>query len=329
VTLRPRPVPEVGLAHPQVLRDMALFVEVAKRKSFSQAAAALDVPISSLSRRITQFEATIGLRLLDRTTRKLVLTPYGEAYYEQALRLVEEAQRSFDELIAQARGPSGLLRIAAPPDGWAFDHLPAVVAGFMSEHEHVRVHLDLRPAVADLAAEGYDLALVTDEPREASMIARRVGRLATGVFGAPDGLARTGMPTLPEDLARHAAVVAGQTSVQASWRLSRAGETRTVAVSGAVSCNSPPLARRFALDGRGLALLPLLDAEADLRAGALVRVLPDWSGPPLPVSIVTTSRLMPAKARAFIEFAARQLGASLMPGTPEAPDASPVYALRA
>lgn len=79
------------LAHPQVLRDMALFVEVAKRKSFSQAAAALDVPISSLSRRITQFETAIGLRLLDRTTRKLVLTPHGEAYYAQAIRLVEEA----------------------------------------------------------------------------------------------------------------------------------------------------------------------------------------------------------------------------------------------
>ena len=109
----------------------------------------------------------------------------------------------------------------------------------------------------------------------------------------------------------------------------RGGETRAVTVSAAVSSNSLPLARRFALDGRGLALLPLLDAEADLKIGALVRVLPEWSGPPLPVSIVTTSRLMPAKARAFIEFAARQLGASLMPGAPEAPDTAPVYALRA
>ncbi len=94
---------------------MALFVEVAKRKSFSQAAVALDVPISSLSRRITQFETSIGLRLLDRTTRKIVPDPAWRSYYEQATRLVEEAQRTFDELIAQTKGPSGLLKIAAPP----------------------------------------------------------------------------------------------------------------------------------------------------------------------------------------------------------------------
>ncbi|KAB1077323.1 LysR family transcriptional regulator, partial [Methylobacterium soli] len=121
------------MAHPQVLRDMALFVEVAKRKSFSQAAAALDMPVSSVSRRITQFEAAVGLRLLDRTTRKIALTPYGETYLAQATRLVEEAQRSFDDLIAQAKGPSGFLKVAAPSDFWVLQHLSGIVSEFSQQ----------------------------------------------------------------------------------------------------------------------------------------------------------------------------------------------------
>ncbi|WP_238312856.1 LysR family transcriptional regulator [Methylobacterium crusticola] len=321
---------------------MALFVEVAKRKSFSQAAAALDVPISSLSRRITQFEATIGLRLLDRTTRKLVLTPYGEAYYEQAIRLVEEAQRTFDELIAQARGPSGLLKIAAPPDLWVIHHLSAVVSDFALQHAHVRVHVDLRPTMVDLAQEGYDLAIAVDEPRETSMITRKVAQLDNGLFAAPSYLAQAGAPSQPADLSAHQAIVLGPPTGAAStgssnWRLSRGAEAATVSVCGAVSCNSQALARRFVIGGQGVALLHVIDAEADLQAGHLQRILPEWSPPPSPIYIITTSRLLPAKTRSFIEFASRQLAAQLMPrgagfdglAEAEAPEPASLYALRA
>lgn len=312
---------------------MALFVEVAKRKSFSQAAAALDVPISSLSRRITQFEASIGLRLLDRTTRKLVLTPYGEAYYEQAIRLVEEAQRCFDDLVAQARGPSGLLRISAPPEAWALRHLPDVIAAFLRTHEHVRIHVDLRMPGSDLMSEGCDLAIVMEEPRETAVIARPIGQLSTGLFAAPSYLARAGAPRHPDDLAhqQHTLLVAASGSTPLV--LARAGESVTVTAGGAVSCNSLPLAQRFAAAGHGLVLLPEIDAAAEMPA--LQRVLPDWSGPPVPVAIVTTSRLIPARARAFIDVGGRHLAALLsLRGSDgaegeEAADLSPLYAWQA
>lgn len=291
---------------------MALFVEVAKRKSFSQAAVALDVPISSLSRRITQFETSIGLRLLDRTTRKLVLTPHGEAYYEQATRLVEEAQRTFDELIAQAKGPSGLLKIAAPPDPWVLDHLSAVTAEFSARYAQVRVHLDLWPHLVDLAQDGYDLALAVGAPRETSMIARKVAELENGLFAAPDYLGRTGRPETPADLARHRAVLVGQPSASSAWPLRRDDEVVSVAVCGTVSSNSQGMARRFAVAGQGIALLQAIDAEPDVEAGYLERVLPDWRGSPSPVFIVTTSRLLPAKTRRFIAFASRHLAEQLM-----------------
>ena len=301
------------MAHPQVLRDMALFVEVAKRKSFSQAAAALDVPISSLSRRITQFETAIGLRLLDRTTRKLVLTPHGEAYYAQAIRLVEEAQRTFDELIAQAKGPSGLLKIAAPPDPWVMHHLSTVAAEYSQRFAQVRVHLDLWPHLVDLAQEGYDLVLAVGVPRETSLITRKVAELENGLFAAPAYLDRAGRPDDPSDLARHQAVVVGAPAASNAWPLQSGDRTASVSVGATVSSNSQTMARRFAASGRGIALLRVIDVEQDVAEERLERVLPDWCGAPSPVCIVTTSRLLPAKTRSFIAFASRHFAEQLAP----------------
>ncbi|WP_246697024.1 LysR family transcriptional regulator [Methylobacterium planeticum] len=285
---------------------MALFVEVAKRKSFSQAATALDMPVSSVSRRITQFEAAVGLRLLDRTTRKIALTPHGEAYLAQATRLVEEAQRSFDDLIAQAKGPSGFLKVAAPTDFWVIQHLSGIVSEFSQQHEHVHIHLDLRASQVDLMRENYDLAITTDEPKEASLIVRKVCEVENGLFAAPAYLLARGRPKHPQDLAGHD-VVLPVAATSATWQLSRAGETVSTTVSGRISCNSLSLARRLAVTGRGITTASLINVERDLDSGRLDPVLPDWLLPPTSVYIVTTSRLLPAKARRFIDFVTKRL----------------------
>jgi DNA-binding transcriptional LysR family regulator len=293
------------MSHPQVLRDLALFVEVAKRKSFSRAADALDMPISSLSRRITQFEATIGVRLLDRTTRKLALTAYGEAYLVQATRVVEDAQRSFEDLVAQAKGPSGQLNIAAPTDFWVTQHLSAIASDFAQQHEQVHVHLDLRSAPVDLIQESYDLAICTEVPREASLIVRKVGSIENGLFAAPDYLCVHGRPDHPGDLSGHEALLSAPS---AAWLLSRGGEIHPAQVSGRLSCNSLSLIRHLALAGRGIAALSLNDVERDLEAGRLERILADWAVPATDVFVVTTSRLVPAKVRCFIDFLVQRLG---------------------
>ncbi|MFE1599199.1 LysR family transcriptional regulator [Methylobacterium sp. ID0610] len=285
---------------------MALFVEVAKRKSFSQAAAALDMPVSSLSRRITQFEAAVGLRLLDRTTRKLALTAYGEAYLAEATRVVEEAQRSFDELVAQARGPSGLLKVAAPTDFWAVQHLPDIVSAFTERHEHLHVHLDLRTSQIDLVREDYDLAICTELPREASLIVRKIGSIEIGLFAAPAYLLAQGRPEHPADLGEHE-VLLPVPAASATWRFSRGGETVSAVVGGRFSCNSLSIARRLAITGRGIAALSVIDVERDLHRGRLEPVLTDWLVPPMDVYIVTTSRLVPTKVRHFIDFLTQRL----------------------
>jgi DNA-binding transcriptional LysR family regulator len=297
-----------------MLRDMALFVEVAKQKSFSKAAATLGMPISSLSRRISHFEQAVGLRLLDRTTRKLALTSYGEAYLAQASRLVDEAQQAFDNLVAEAKGPSGFLKIAAPPDFWVLHHLSRIVTEFSALHENIHVHVDLKPNTVDLVSDNYDLAVTIEEPRETSLIMRKVAEVGNGLFASPAYLRDHGCPREPQDLRDHSAIAPTQ-GAGATWLLSRDDESVPVLVNGPLSCNSPSLARKFALAGQGIFSTHRLSVERDVVNGRLEQVLPEWDLPPTPVYIVTTSRLLPAKARSFIDCAMRQLPIMLAAGT--------------
>lgn len=295
------------MPHPQVLRDMALFVEVAKRRSFSQAALVLGMPVSSLSRRITVFETAIGLRLLDRTTRRLTLTTYGEAYFAQAMRLVEEAQQAYDDIMAEAKGPSGLLRIAVPSDLWVQQHLATIISDFANGNEHVRLQVGLGYGPVDLMEERYDLALAVETPRETSLIVRKVVELENGVFAAPAYLEDWGRPMRPQDLTEHNVLVAGPPT---NWSFAQGDQSGSVTVSGQIACNSPSLMRTFALAGHGLFSASLACVQADLASGVLEQVMPNWTLQPTPVYIVTTSRLLPAKVRSFIDFAAKRLAGS-------------------
>ncbi len=285
---------------------MTLFVEVARRRSFSQAATVLEMPVSSLSRRISQFEANVGLRLLDRTTRKIALTAYGETYLAQAIRLVEDAQRSFDDLVAQAKGPSGFLRVAAPTDFWAVRYLSEIAADFTRQNEHVHVHLDLHAAPVDLVQEHYDLAICTEAPREASLIVRKIGTLENGLFASPDYLSARPRPEHPHDLAGHE-IVLPSAAKRVEVGFQRGGEAVSVNVGGSLSCNSLSLARRMAIDGFGIAATSLINVERDVRSGRLEAVLPEWSLPQTDIYVATTSRLVPAKVRSFIDHAAQHL----------------------
>ncbi|WP_437871424.1 LysR family transcriptional regulator [Methylorubrum extorquens] len=298
----------------QLLRDMGLFVEVAKQKSFSKAADALGMPISSLSRRIAQFEQVVGLRLLDRTTRRLVLTSYGEAYLAQASRLVEEAQLAFDNLVAEAKGPSGFLKIAAPPDFWVLRYLSEVITEFSALHEHIHVHVDLKTNTIDLVSDNYDLAVTIEEPRETSLIMRKVTEVTNGLFAAPTYLRDRSCPRKPQDLRDHKTIVPIQ-GPGTTWSLSRNDVAVPVVVNGSLTCNSSSLTRQFALAGHGIFSTHCLSVERDVVNGRLEQVLPEWNLPPTPVYIITTSRLLPAKTRSFIEFAMKRLPLMLAAGT--------------
>ncbi|GEP09140.1 hypothetical protein MGN01_09850 [Methylobacterium gnaphalii] len=232
--------------------------------------------------------------------------------------MVEEAQRTFDDMVAQAKGPSGLLKIAVPPDFWVLRHLSGIISEFSHEHENIHVHVDLRPPPVDLVGDNYDLAIAIEEPRETSLIVRKVGDLENALFASRSYMLAHGRPEHPQQLPQHRVILPAQ-GTSAKWVLTRGSETATVAVTGPVSCNSLSLARQFAVSGQGITAANMINVERDLNSGKLERVLPDWWLPPTPVYIVTTSRLLPAKARSFIDFATRRLNAILVAvarGTP-------------
>ncbi len=279
--------------------------------------------ISSLSRRITQFETAIGLRLLDRTTRKLVLTPHGEAYYAQAIRLVEEAQRTFDELIAQAKGPSGLLKIAAPPPTLG-DAPPLDGRGGSTRSASPRCGCistsgptrrprpgGLRPGARRRGAAG-DLA---DHPQGGGTRERPVRR--------PGLLDRAGRPDDPSDLARHQAVVVGAPAASNAWPLQSAtGRRRSPSVPRVQQQpDDGPALRRLGTRHRP----PAGDRRRAGRGGGAPRAgaagLVRRAEPGLHRHHL---RLLPAKTRSFIAFASRHFASSWRPAashwtTPSSP----------
>lgn len=287
----------------ELLRDMALFVQVGEMKSFSRAAEALDMAASSLSQRIAALEKAVGLRLLNRSTRKVELTADGADYLERCRRIVDAARTAHEELGENAGAPRGLLRVSLPTF-FGLAVLGPVLADFARRYPEIRIDFDLSPQRADLVAEGVDVAIRAGALPDSALVARRICSLPRGLYAAPDYLARAGRPAQPEALARHECIVG---TGGARWQFAREGKTVDVAVRGRYSANNAPMNRELALRGLGIAVLPRRIVQAELRAGALRQVLAAWRVPPVEISAVTSSRLLPARTRVFLDVLTQAL----------------------
>ncbi|RJG19223.1 LysR family transcriptional regulator [Massilia cavernae] len=284
--------------------DLLLFARIVEAGSFSQAAERVQLPKSTVSRRISLLEAKLGERLLQRTTRKLVLTEFGASLLEHAQKVVEEVEAA--AALAQHRqaAPSGRLRISAPGD-FANIGLTGVMAEFMKRYPAVSVELDLSPRRVDLVSENFDIAIrMGDLPEDSTLNARRVVLERTGLYAAPDYIARRGMPLHPDQLEGHDLLCLLSRSGGAKpWVLTRGKTTWEKELPARMRANSPDLLARMAFAGAGIAASSDLFAGAYEERGELVRVLPDWS---LPVAtgwaVFPGRRLMPAKTRAFLDM---------------------------
>ncbi len=293
----------------ELLRDMALFVQVAEMKSFSRAAEALDMAASSLSQRISALEKTVGLRLLNRTTRKVEPTAEGVEYLERCRRIVDAARTAHEELGEQASTPRGLVRVSLPTF-FGLAVLGPLLPEFARRCPEVRIDFDLSPRRADLVADGVDVAIRAGALPDSAMVARRICSLPRGLYAAPAYLAQAGRPAKPEALERHACIVG---TGGARWLLARGGQQVEVAVRGRYSANNASMNRELALRGLGIAILPRRIVQAELRAGALREVLAPWSVPPTEISAVTSTRLLPARTRAFLDFLTEALAETPRP----------------
>jgi DNA-binding transcriptional LysR family regulator len=288
------------------LRDMALFVDVVKTMSFTRAAEVLGIPKSSLSRRIAGLEQNIGVRLLNRSTRKIELTEAGAIYFARCKEIVDAARLAHEELKDMVEVPRGHLRVSMAPDFGTMVLAP-LIAAFLHRYPDVTLEADLSPRRVDLLSEHFDVAIRIGEQPDSTLTVRRLGSVAAALYAAPAYLAQAGEPGHPAALPGHACIRVPLSAAAARWTLWRGEERAEVTVDGRVAVNNIAMAQRFAVFGLGIGLLDCGMAEEDVLAGRLRRVLPDWTPVPLPVHAFTVTRLLPAKTRALISFLADRM----------------------
>ena len=283
--------------------DLLLFARVVDEGSFSRAAERVGLPKSTVSRRIASLEATLGERLLLRTTRKLTVTDFGLSMLEHANQVVSEVEAA--AALAQHRQvePSGRLRVSMPGD-FANVVLGPLLAEFIAAHPAISLEIDLSPRRVDLIGENFDVAIrMGSLPDDASLAARRIALFSAGLYASPAYLERRSIPSSPEALMQHDALcLLGRNGEAISWVLLRKNGRWEGLPPGRASINSPELLIRLACAGAGVAAVSDHYAMPHVRSGELTRVLPEWSLPPTPAwAVFPGRRLMPARTRVFLD----------------------------
>jgi DNA-binding transcriptional LysR family regulator len=274
------------------LNLVTAFVRVVEQQSFTSAAKALNLPKSSVSRRVTELEEELGVQLLHRTTRKLALTEAGRAYYQQAERALTELQAAADSASGMDTEARGIVRVTAPFDIGVMG-LAEILAEFAGQYPDIHVDLSLSSKVVNLVDEGFDIGIRAGKTRDPSLVVRRAGYGSLGLYAAPAYLARHGTPKELEDLAQHDCVLFRSQHGKAVWQLEGAdGEPAGIEVRGRLSVDEMLFVRQAVGAGLGIGLLPsiVVGACEKVQASPVERVLPAYSmGRGAEISVVTPS----------------------------------------
>jgi len=295
------------------LNEILIFEAVASRGSFIAASRALGIPKATVTRKVQDLEARLGVRLLQRSTRRMALTEAGAAFHEHCARIaaeVEDAEAAVGQLKATVRGT---LRLRAPFT-MARLYLVPRLPEFLARYPDLRVELMLRNEFEDVISHGADVALTGLPLPDSSYSARLLVTATAGLYASPAYLERRGAPGRPEDLASHAALVFAPLARpgQMHWALESGSRRANVAVMPLLAANDFTPLYQALMAGAGVCLAPDYFAQADLQAGRLVRVLPQWSGPSIEAKAVYPSRRgMLPKVRAFLDFLSEIFSAPL------------------
>ena len=256
----------------QDLARIRAFVQVFDAGGFSAAARQHGRSKALLSKYVTDLEDYLGVRLMNRTTRKLSLTEAGEAYYREASQLLQQLDDLDNSILDQTAAPRGLLRVSAARNFGEMILAPAIYE-FLAAHPEVQLDLRLEDRFVDLVDEGIDVALRISASQDSSLIARKIADMQHSVVASPAFLAAHGEPKTPDALRHLPCIIDTNLQGQANWRFIENGQTLSIHVQGPVRVNSPLSARDAAVAGLGVALLPGYLADPELKAGRLVRIL--------------------------------------------------------
>ncbi len=291
-----------------LLAGMAVFARVVEAGGISAAARDLGLSKSAVSKQLSGLEDRLGARLLQRTTRRMSLTEAGAGFLEHCRRVVAEAEAAEAAMGALQAEPRGVLRVNAPMT-FGTMHLAAAIPDFLAQYPQVSVDLALNDRLVDLLDEGYDVAVRIAKLADSSLVARKLAPARRVMVAAPSYLDRRGRPATLAEIAQHDTLCYTYVSAAEEWRFQGLNGDESVRVQGRLRANNGEVLLAACLAGSGIAALPTFISGPSLRAGTLVRVLPQYENPDIAIHAVWPgTRHLTAKVRAFVDFLAKRFG---------------------
>jgi DNA-binding transcriptional LysR family regulator len=289
------------------LNDIVVCTKVVETKSFTGAAEQLGLPKSTVSRKLAQLEERLGVRLVQRTTRKLALTDIGEAYYERASRIVADIAAAEQIVTDMQATPRGRLKITASID-LSTKYLGSIIADFVAANPEVNVELDATDRITDVIEEGFDVAVRFGPLPESTLIARRLATVHSVLVAAPSYVARRGTPKTVDELEDHDKVLFTPSARTQSWTLSHGDQTYELTRPARFASNNLAAVCDVILAGGGIGLITEFMTACDIRLGKLVPVLPEWSARTADIHAVYAARHnLPPRLSLFLDHLSKAM----------------------
>ena len=283
-------------------RQISTFVEVVAKGSLSAAARAEGIAPAMIGRRLDALEQRLGIKLLQRTTRKLVLTNEGAAFLEDCQRILSELQEAESAVAERSARASGHLLISAPA-GFGRQHVAPLLPSFLAEHRAVSAALNLNDRVVDLIGEGIDVAIRIASLADSGLVSVKLADSHRVLVASPGYLQRHGTPQSLAELARHNCLAISSEGSQRGWTFREHAKNVTLKVAGNMACNDGEVLHDWALAGKGLAWRSMWEVGADIESGRLMTVLDQFAAPGNDIHAVFAQRRhLPLRIRAFVDF---------------------------
>lgn len=286
-------------------KQISTFAEVAARGSLSAAARAEGIAPAMIGRRLDALEERLGVKLLQRTTRKIVLTNEGAAFLEDCQRILAELDDAESTVSERSLRATGHLLVSAPA-GFGRQHVAPLVPSFLSEHRELTVNLNLTDRIVDLIGEGVDIAIRIASPADSNLVSVKLADNHRVVVGSPAYLKRHGTPQTLADLGKHQCLAISSEGSQRGWTFQDKGRIVTLKVAGSMVCNDGAVLHDWALAGKGLAWRSMWEVAEQIEAGRLVTVLDQHAAPGNDIyAVFAQRRHLPLRIRAFVDFLRR------------------------
>ncbi|ELX08432.1 HTH-type transcriptional regulator DmlR [Janthinobacterium sp. HH01] len=283
-------------------RQISTFVEVVSKGSLSAAARAEGIAPAMIGRRLDALESRLGVKLLQRTTRKLALTNEGAAFLEDCQRILAELEEAETAVAERSAHATGHLMISAPA-GFGRQHVAPLIPSFLAEHRDVSVTLNMSDRVVDIVGEGIDVAIRIASLSDSNLVSVKLADNERVVVAAPSYLKRHGEPKTLADLAKHNCLAISSEGSQRGWTFRDNGKNVVMKVSGNMGSNDGQVLHDWALAGKGLAWRSMWEVGNEIEAGKLQTVLNEHSAPGNDIyAVFAQRRHLPLRIRAFVDF---------------------------